>query len=330
MNRRAISLLSGGLDSLLATKLVLEQGVEVIGLHFTSPFCTCSKGRKGCGIQAVRSARELGIEIVVENKGMDYMRIVESPKYGYGRQMNPCIDCRIYMLKKAKELMIERNCSFVITGEVLDQRPMSQRFGLMRLIEKEAGLQGRVLRPLSGKLLPPTLPEMEGIVERERFLAVRGKGRKVQYERVRSYGLKEFSCPGGGCLLTDPAFSKRVKDLFVHQKDYTLQDVFLLKIGRHIRIDREVKFIVGRNRTENETLKSIRRPTDVLLTPVGFKGPSALVVGKVNPEILRLGATVMAHYAKYRFLSVTVESEGLENRVWTFAKVDFDFERFII
>ena len=149
MRRKAVSLLSGGLDSLIATKIIVEQGIKVEALHFTSPFCTCSKGNKGCGIQAVRSAKELGIEVNVRTKGLEYLEIVKKPRHGYGRAMNPCIDCRIFMLKHARQFMDEIGASFIITGEVLGQRPMSQRTDTLRLIERESSLEGLIVRPLS-------------------------------------------------------------------------------------------------------------------------------------------------------------------------------------
>ena len=163
MNRKAVSLLSGGLDSILATKLIKDQGVEVVALHFTSPFCNCSHGsQKGCGIQALRSSEELGVEVAVKVKGADYLKMLQSPLHGYGGNMNPCIDCRIFMLKKTTEFMGEVGASFVITGEVVGQRPMSQRRKAMDLIERESGLEGLILRPLSARHFPRTIPEIGG------------------------------------------------------------------------------------------------------------------------------------------------------------------------
>jgi adenylyl- and sulfurtransferase ThiI len=203
LNRKAVSLLSGGLDSLLATKLVMDQGVEMVALHFTSPFCTCTKGDKGCGLQAVKTARELGIEVMIKVKGLEYLEIVKAPKHGYGKNLNPCIDCRIFMLKEVRKLMTEIGASFVVTGEVLGQRPMSQRRDAIRLIEEESGLEGLIVRPLSAKHFDPTLPERKGILDRGKLLDFTGRTRRPQYDLAESFHLKEFSCPGGGCLLTD-------------------------------------------------------------------------------------------------------------------------------
>ena len=278
MNRKAVSLLSGGLDSILATKLIVEQGVEVTALHFTSLFCNCSKGGHGCGIQAVRTAKELGVEVMVKVKGMEYLEIVKSPKHGYGKNLNPCIDCRIFMLREAGKVMDEIGASFVITGEVLGQRPMSQHRDAISLIEKESGLEGLILRPLSAKHFEPTLPEKEGIVDREKLFDIAGRSRRTQYELVDVFNLKEFSCPGGGCLLTDYIFAKKLRDLFTNVKDLTMKDVALLKIGRHFRLDGDTKLILGRNKDENESLEVFHTPSSVLLTPIDFKGPTGLSV----------------------------------------------------
>ena len=179
---QAIALLSGGLDSSLAVKMMIDQGIAVTAIHFTSPFCNCTSKNAGCKNQAVKVAREFGVPIRVIHKGMDYMRMVQDPPHGHGRGMNPCIDCRIYMLRKVKEMMAGSGASFVITGEVLGQRPMSQHRAAIRLIEKESGLEGLILRPLSAQHFPPTIPEWEGIVDRQRLLSFSGRSRKPQID----------------------------------------------------------------------------------------------------------------------------------------------------
>ncbi len=324
MERKAISLLSGGLDSILATRIIKEQGIEVVALHFTSPFCTCTKGDKGCGLQAVRTARELDVEVLVRLKGMDYLEIVRSPGHGYGRAMNPCIDCRIFMLKEARKLMEETGASFVITGEVLGQRPMSQRRETIRLIERESGLEGLMLRPLSAKHFPPTLPEIEGIVDREKLYDIAGRGRKTQYELVDAMSLKEFSCPGGGCLLTDPVFARRMKDLFAFEKGFTMRDVTLLKIGRHFRLRPDMKLILGRNEEENGRLNAAHMPPHVLLTPVGFKGPTGLLAGAPRAEDLEVAGNLMALYGKTDAFPITIESGDNAATLNSIGKVTVD------
>ena len=330
MNRKAISLLSGGLDSILATQLVKEQGIEVVALHFTSPFCTCTKGDKGCGLQAVRTARELDVEVLVRFKGMDYLEIVRSPRHGYGRAMNPCIDCRIFMLREARKVMDEIGASFVVTGEVLGQRPMSQRRNTIALIEKESGLEGLILRPLSAKHFPPTLPEVEGIVDREKLYDIAGRGRKTQYELVDARSLKEFSCPGGGCLLTERGFVSKIKDLFSHEDSFTMKDVGLLKIGRHFRLKRGLKLILGRNEGENERLAAAHMPPHVILTPVDFKGPTGLLTGAPSKEDLERAGNIMAFYAKIDSFPITLESMSSATEVLLIEEVKVELEAITI
>jgi tRNA-uridine 2-sulfurtransferase len=277
MNRKALALLSGGLDSTLAVKMMLDQGLEIIAINFISPFCTCTPKKAGCRHQAGKIAEEFGIPIRVIHKGMDYMRIVENPPHGYGRGMNPCIDCRIYILRKAKEMMPSLGASFVVTGEVLGQRPMSQRRQQIALIEKESGLAGLILRPLSAHNFPPTIPEIEGIVDRDKLLAVSGRSRKVQIEMARDLDIRDYPCPAGGCMLTDPVIASRLRDLFAHVPDYTVNDLQLLKFGRHFRINPRLRIILGRNEEENEKIAMMAPPGSTLFLPEDFRGPTAIL-----------------------------------------------------
>jgi len=234
MKKKAVVLLSGGLDSTLAAKIVIEQGIETFGLNITSPFCRCTP-KESCKSLSKRVSESLNIPLEVQYAGNDYLEIVKSPKYGYGKNMNPCIDCRVFMNKKAKRYMDEIGASFIVTGEVLGQRPMSQRRDAMNIIERESNLRGLILRPLSAKLLKITKPEEEGIVDRQRLLDLSGRSRKPQLRMSREYNLSDFLCGGGGCLLTDPRFSRRLKDHLHHSGDLTLKAVNKLKIGRHFR-----------------------------------------------------------------------------------------------
>ncbi|MCX7771062.1 MAG: hypothetical protein N2202_08285, partial [Proteobacteria bacterium] len=281
---KAIGLLSGGLDSTLAIKLVKDQGIDVIALNFTSPFCTCTSKNSGCS-SAVKSAKDLGIPLRVVSKGLDYFKIVENPKFGYGSNMNPCIDCRVYIFKKAKEIMEQEGASFLISGEVVGQRPMSQKRHTLRLIEKEAGVEDILLRPLSAKLLPPTLPERMGWVDREKLLAISGRGRGEQI-RIAKESSIDYPCPAGGCLLTDKFIANRVRDLFKFKKEYTLEDIKLLKIGRHIRVSEDLKVIVGRDESECIKLQNAFNPDrDLIIYCVEPKGPALLVKDFKGVEI---------------------------------------------
>jgi len=316
LKRKAVSLLSGGLDSILAARLIIDQGIEVVALHFTSPFCNCTHGaNKGCGVQALRSAEELGVTVTVRTKGIEYLRMVREPPHGYGKNINPCIDCRIFMLKETVEFMKEVDASFVITGEVIGQRPMSQRRDALNLIERESGLAGLILRPLSAHHFPPTIPEKEGIVDRERLLDLAGRSRKGQYRLADEYDLKEFSCPGGGCLLTDSIFAARLRDLFRYNPDCTMHDAAMLKIGRHFRVSDKTKVIVGRNEQENERLAGLSRADHLLLMPVSFVGPSGLLIGEIDETAINMSANIMAVHAKNTGFPLTVElSSGASTR----------------
>ena len=262
MNRKAIGLLSGGLDSTIAVGLMVDLGIEVIALNFTSPFCTCTSKNAGCKNQAVKVSEKFNIKIKSVYMGQEYINMVANPKYGYGRNLNPCLDCRIMMFKKAKEAMMEEGASFVFTGEVLGQRPMSQRRDAMNIIERDSGLKGLILRPLSAKHFDPTIPEKEGIVDRERLLDLTGRSRKAQIELAETMGINDYPCASGGCLLTEFNFAGRMRDLIKHTEAPAVKDTKLLRVGRHFRIDENCKVIVGRDQSENEKLERLSEPDD--------------------------------------------------------------------
>ena len=310
MKRKAISLLSGGLDSILATRLIKDQGIEVLALHFTSLFITNTEEDRTSDLQGVKSAKELGVEVIVKVKGMDFLDIVRAPRHGYGRNVNPCIDCRIYMLKEARKLMDEVGAGFVVTGEVLGQRPMSQHREAIKLIDRDCGLEGLIVRPLSAKHFEPTLPEVEGIIDRARLLDISGRSRRPQYDLVHSFDLKEFSCPGGGCLLTDANFARKLKDLFSSGAEFTMKDVALLKIGRHFRLSKDMKLILGRNQGESERLEASATPAHTLLAPAEFTGPTGLVTGIPDDGLMEIAGNLIAFYGKEDAFPVAIESSN--------------------
>jgi tRNA U34 2-thiouridine synthase MnmA/TrmU len=298
---KAIALLSGGLDSTLAARVILEQGLELEALNFMTVFCTCTNRGATC-LASQKAVETLGIPLKVFNVSEEYLEVVKHPRHGYGSNMNPCIDCRIFMLKKAKARMEESGSAFIVTGEVLGQRPMSQRRDAMRLIEREAGLEGLILRPLSAKVLPVTIPEKEGWVDREKLLEIQGRSRKPQIELAGHYGIHDYPCPAGGCLLTDPGFAKRMKDLMFHNPDFSLNDVHLLKMGRHFRLSHGVKLLVGRNEEENQKIRTFAQGEDILLKVSGFPGPLSLLRGKLDQDDIEKAAAITAHYSKAKDL----------------------------
>jgi len=316
---KAIALLSGGLDSTLAARLVLDQGIELEALNFMTVFCTCTNKGATC-LASQKAVETLGIPLRVFNVSEEYLNVVRNPKHGYGSNMNPCIDCRIFMLKKAKVYMEESGASFIVTGEVLGQRPMSQRRDAMRLIEKEAGLEGLILRPLSAQFLPVTLPEREGWIDREKLLNIQGRSRKPQMKLAEQFNIRDYPCPAGGCLLTDPGFARRIRDLMDHQYDFSLNDVHLLKFGRHFRLSPTVKLVVGRNEEENQKIETFSQAGDVLLKTVRYPGPVSLLRGEADETERERAASITARYSK---------AKGMEKVEVHYQKVEREEEKSI-
>jgi hypothetical protein len=294
-SRRAIALLSGGLDSTLALKVILDQGIEVEALNFVTPFCTCSRGGGGCA--ARRAAEEAGIPCRTISVTDELFAVIKNPNYGYGSEMNPCLDCRILMFSKARECLEETGAAFVFTGEVLGQRPMSQQRRAMRIIERESGLEGRLLRPLSARLLEPTVPEKEGVVDRDRLLVIQGRSRRRQMALAGEYGITDYPCPAGGCRLTDPNFARRMRDLVRFRPDFNLQDVLLLRVGRHFRISPRAKVVAGRNEGDNQAILIWVRDGDVLFEVMDCGSPITLLRGSAGKEEIRLAAAITARYS---------------------------------
>lgn len=291
--RKALALLSGGLDSTLAIKLMLDQGVMVEAISFVSPFCTCGDG-SSCA--AVGAASRLGVKLKLVSLGEEYLEVVKNPKYGYGKNMNPCVDCRIFMLKKAREYADETGADFLITGEVLGQRPKSQHLNAMTLIEREAGLQGKLLRPLSAKLLAETEVEQRSWVERDLLLDIQGRSRRRQMDLAEALGVIDYPCPAGGCLLTDPIFCTRLKDLITHEESLDLKSISLLKVGRQFRYGPN-KIIVGRNQEENRRLMELKSPEDLYLEVPDYGSPTTLLLGPESEETVRVAASITARYS---------------------------------
>ncbi|MDY6968894.1 MAG: tRNA 4-thiouridine(8) synthase ThiI [Spirochaetota bacterium] len=293
--KKGILLYSGGLDSLLAAQILMEQDIEIIGVHFVLPFV--SPHFDLAELPSSRFAKQIGLPIIFFRCTEDYMKMVENPLHGYGKLINPCIDCKIYFLRKASEIMHKENASFVATGEVVGQRPMSQMKHTLNHIEKETGLRGYLLRPLSAKLLRPTEAENDGIVNREKLLAINGRSRKEQIELANKYNISDYSSPAGGCQFTDKNMAKRVIDMFKYYPEYNMVDVYLLTIGRHYRLHDNVKIIVSRNENENLELMQFKEYADYIFMP-DFRGPVIFVKGDLDDENLNIVGSIAKRYGK--------------------------------
>ena len=308
---KGIALFSGGLDSSLACKVIAEQGIEVKGVTFETPFFNAARARA--------AARLIALPLAVLDITEEHLRMLHAPRYGYGRNMNPCIDCHTLMLKIAGQRMEEEGADFLFTGEVLGQRPMSQGRQSLAVVAKNAGYPDRIIRPLSALLLPETGPEREGKVDRARLLDIQGRGRKRQMEMAARYGITSYPPPAGGCLLTDPLFTKRLRDLFDNHPGHGVRDIELLKLGRHFRLDATTKAVVGRNAADNGAIERLVLAGDALLRVSQFPGPSALVPGGGNQETRLLAARLCARYSdapKDRAVSVQCFKDGAATALW--------------
>ncbi|HOX39306.1 MAG TPA: hypothetical protein PL033_15100 [Candidatus Brocadiia bacterium] len=304
---RVVVLFSGGLDSSLAVRLMQNQGLDVTALTCINAFSPELKQRRGSG--ARRMARQLGVPLIMHEFTDQLIKLVENPPHGYGSNMNPCVDCHCHMLKYVAGLIAEGKYHFVATGEVLGQRPMSQRKPVMMHIDKEAGLGRMVLRPLSAKCMPITIPEEKGWVDREKLKDFNGRSRKPQMQLAKEFGFREYQTPAGGCLLTDPQFAFRVKDLKEHE-GLTEADVEIMKVGRYFRLSDSARIIVGRNQADNQALQVMSLPGDVRLRAASAPGPTAvlrvpadedsqttiaaMMTAQPCPELLTLAAELVA------------------------------------
>ena len=294
--KKVVALLSGGLDSQLAIKMMQEQGFDVSAVAIKTPFCDFDCGR-GCGFEIRERADDLDVNLKTVYLGDEYIEMLKHPKHGIGAGFNPCIDCRSMMFDAAKKHMEEIGAEFIISGEVLGQRPMSQHAPALRTIENESDLVGKIVRPLSAALLPETDPEKDGLIKRENLGMIRGRTRRGQLDMAKKYGIENPPNAGGGCLLTEPHFGIKAKDLFSHTKNPTINDIDLLKIGRHFRLDEETKFIVGRNKDENEMIKAISLPGDILLEAKDFVGPVSILRGSNAKKHLKFASSVTLRYS---------------------------------
>jgi hypothetical protein len=309
-----VALYSGGLDSTLAVLAVLRQGIEVKAITFLNHFGCDISDRSSCSKDPFAASVKFGFEVKLCHLSEKFIEIVKNPKFGHGRNMNPCMDCRILMLQEAKEFMQMTGAAFIITGEVLGQRPMSQRRDALDIIDRETGLRGRVLRPLSAKIMKPTLAEEQGLVDREQLYDFGGRSRKPQMALAREYGLTEYPSPAGGCLLTEPNYSYRLRELLQHDPAPALSDYHLLRLGRHFRLGPSCKAVVGRNQSENAAILQLSGDTGLSLHVPDHGSPVALVTGPSATEAdIAAAAALCARYSDARespVVTVAVSDRG--------------------
>jgi tRNA U34 2-thiouridine synthase MnmA/TrmU len=305
--KKALVIFSGGLDSLLSSLLIMAQGIKVEGVYFSTPFFPKD--------QAIKSANQIKLHLQVIDITTEILDIIKYPLFGYGQGLNPCLDCHLFMCKKACEIMSKKGYDFIISGEVLGQRPLSQTKEAILKIAKQCPCHDFLLRPLSAKLLPPTIPEQKNIVQREKLLDIKGRSRKKQLELANRFGLKSYPSPAGGCLLTDKAFALKLKDLLNYQKVISHRDLELLKVGRHFRLNPSNKAIVGRNKEENEKIASLSYDHDAIFQTIGYPGPLVLVPAGGNSVGQKWAAILTVSYSDlplYKNIEVRMRCKSKE------------------
>ena len=289
----ALAMISGGLDSILAAKIVKDQGIEVIGICFKSNFF----GEEN----ALKIVKQIDIPLEVVDFSDEHFKMVKNPKHGYGKNMNPCIDCHAMMMRHCGELLERFHADFIITGEVLNQRPMSQNRSALDIVKNESGIGHKILRPLCAKNLNPTQMEIEGLIDREALMDIKGRNRKIQIELAEKLGILEYPSPAGGCKLTEPNYSIRLEDLLEHKEDVSKKDLELLKIGRHFRISKDAKIISTRTEEEGELLEQFLTQEDLMFLATDYNGSTVAVIGKATNEDIEFAAKISGRYCKGRY-----------------------------
>lgn len=289
---KALAMMSGGLDSTLAAKLVKDQGIEVIAICFKSYFFNEKN--------AERMTKQIDIPLEVVDFSKEHLEMVKNPKHGYGKNMNPCIDCHAMMMKYSGELLKKYDADFIITGEVLNQRPMSQNKSALNLVKKESGFKEKILRPLCAKNLEPTSMELEGLIDREKLLGISGRSRKIQMELAEKWDIKDYPSAAGGCKLTEPNYSKRLRDLLENKKNPTENDMELLRWGRHFRNSDKCKVISSRTKDEGDIITSLLTKDDYIFLADKYKGSLVAIIGEPSKEDIELAAKITGRYSKGR------------------------------
>jgi len=298
----ALAMISGGLDSTLAAKIVKDQGIEVIGICFKSNFF----GEKN----ALKMVKQIDIPLEVIDFSDEHFEMAKNPKHGYGKNMNPCIDCHAMMMRHCGQLLEKFHADFIITGEVLNQRPMSQNRSALDIVKNESGIGHKILRPLCAKNLNPTQMEIEGLIDREALMDIKGRNRKIQMELAEKFGILDYPSPAGGCKLTEPNYSLRLRDLLDHKKDVSKKDLELLKIGRHFRVSKDAKIISTRTQEEGELLEQLLTPEDLIFIAKDYNGTTVVIIGKATNEDIEFAAGISGRYCKGKDEKIITISYG--------------------
>jgi tRNA-uridine 2-sulfurtransferase len=321
---KALSVFSGGLDSVLAAETIRRLGMDVLAFFFETPFFSSSKAKETAGA--------VNLPIKIKDITRRHLEVVKNPPHGYGGNMNPCIDCHALMFRIAGEMLEEEGASFIITGEVLGQRPMSQNRGSLMVVERQSGMEGLIVRPLSARCLPPTIPEERGWIRREDLLDFSGRSRKPQMALAKRLGITKYPSPAGGCLLTDEIFSRRLRDLMSFNPAFEMREIELLKTGRHFRLSHGAKLIVGRNEDENNSIVSLAKEEDFLMTTPSAPGPDVLLTGDVTPDVEAMAAAITVSYsdAKSGETEVKIGHRGEIRFISACGRGKEEFKRYMI
>jgi len=321
---KALSIFSGGLDSILASELIRALGIDVQAFFFETPFFSPKKARE--------SAESIDLPLKIIDITERHLDMIKKPKYGYGENINPCIDCHALMLRIAGEMMEDEGSDFIITGDVLGQRPMSQNRKALFIIDRESGFEGLILRPLSAKRLPPTIPEQKGWIKRNKMLDYSGRSRKPQMALAKKLNITKYPSPSGGCLLTDRIFSRRFADLLSSNNYIALRDIELLKLGRHFRIGPKTKIIVGRNEAENHAISLLAKDDDLITYTISIPGPTVLVIGEITPFTDELAASITASYsdAAEREAEICLSVKGQSKNLTVKGRDKKEFRQYMI
>lgn len=296
---KAISLFSGGLDSILATRLIADQGIDVEALHLKTVFWGKYDDKLNLSLlEDLACQAKARLSIIEADE--EYFNVVKNPAYGYGKNLNPCIDCKIFILKKAKEYMLKSGASFLITGEVLGQRPMSQHRSVLNTIENASGAEGIIVRPLSAKFFKISIPEQKGWIDRDKLLAIEGRSRKPQIALAKGFGIERFQNSAGGCLLADRAFSNKMRDIIKYEKDFQANDISLIKNGRAFRISPRAKLVVGREEKQNSLLLDLAKDADYSFRTVDIPGPIGIGRGFFDKDAISMAASIVVRYSDSR------------------------------